>query len=394
MLLSLAPLTVSLAALGFANAQTAPEELSSSLEGYDELSLFRSLLSAAPQALSTSLSGKTSNITVIVPTNDAITAYLNESKVSDVTELNIDDIETFFSYHVLVASLKASDFGDHTVVPTLLQGEEYNNRSAGPQLEQEFGSKATGQVLIATKRTDTSRRTKRQKLSGPTVDVRAGLAQDAEMTAVDGKWGPKNVNTFQIVNKVLIPPRTCSTTIRGQGDKLGALDSSLNKTELYPTLDTTPNVTCLAPSTEAFKKAGNPHQSLSKADLTGALLAHTLKQVTYTSFLEDGMVLGTYNDTTVTVHIKGDDIYFNNAKIIEPNVLTNNGLLHILDAVIGPEDETSSTSTATASKTSADSTSAPASTSTSDSSTKDNAASAFSISYPGAVALAAGLLIF
>ena len=41
------------------------------------------------------------------------------------------------------------------------------------------------------------------------------------------------------------------------------------------------------------------------------------------------MILETYDNSTVTVHIKGDDIYFNNAKIIEPNVLTNNGLLHM-----------------------------------------------------------------
>lgn len=54
--------------------------------------------------------------------------------------------------------------------------------------------------------------------------------------------------------------------------ELSALDSALNKTGLWETLDRTPNVTCLAPSTTAFRKAGNPQISLGKADLTGALL--------------------------------------------------------------------------------------------------------------------------
>jgi uncharacterized surface protein with fasciclin (FAS1) repeats len=54
-----------------------------------------------------------------------------------------------------------------------------------------------------------------------------------------------------------------------------------------------------------------------------------LDQVTYTDYLTDGMVIGTLNKTTVRVFIKGDDIYFNNAKVIKANVLTNNGLIHM-----------------------------------------------------------------
>lgn len=57
--------------------------------------------------------------------------------------------------------------------------------------------------------------------------------------------------------------------------------------------------------------------------------AHTLKEVTYTTFLKDGQILETMGDGTVTVHIKGNDIYFNNAKIVNANVLTNNGLIHM-----------------------------------------------------------------
>jgi uncharacterized surface protein with fasciclin (FAS1) repeats len=32
---------------------------------------------------------------------------------------------------------------------------------------------------------------------------------------------------------------------------------------------------------------------------------------------------------TVKVKIQGDDIYFNNAKVVAANVLTNNGLIHM-----------------------------------------------------------------
>jgi uncharacterized surface protein with fasciclin (FAS1) repeats len=64
----------------------------------------------------------------------------------------------------------------------------------------------------------------------------------------------------------------CSTTIRGIADNLKALDNALNRSGLYPALDTSPNVTCLAPSSEAFKNAGNPDSALEPSVLQGALL--------------------------------------------------------------------------------------------------------------------------
>ncbi|KAH6884601.1 FAS1 domain-containing protein [Thelonectria olida] len=378
-----------LALLAVANAQSA-ELLSTALEDYDDLSLFRNLLAASPQALQNAITGKSTNITVLIPTNDAISAYLKSSGIQDVSSLGSSQIEIFFAYHIMSASLKSTDFDDDrgAVVPTLLKKSEFNNRTAGAQLTKEYGAGATGQVLVAGSAKSSSRRIKRQDFKGPSVTLRAGLAQDAQMTAIDGSWGPKKVNTFQVVDSVLLPPLACSTTIRSiTKGQLSALDAALNKTELYPTLDTTKNVTCLAPSTSAFKAAGDPQTSLPKSNLTHALLAHTLKEVTYTTFLEDGMILETYDNSTVTVHIKGDDIYFNNAKIIEPNVLTNNGLLHILDAVIEAEtDEPTGTSTA--------SSDSPSSTSSSSASASEsNAASASSVGFHGLVALVAGLMM-
>ncbi|POR31817.1 Uncharacterized protein TPAR_07981 [Tolypocladium paradoxum] len=384
-------LVASLALSGFANAQSA-ELLSGALKDYADLSLFRSLLSAFPKSLQSVVANKNTNITVLVPTNNAFTTYLSNSGISDVTKLGSEEIQTFFSYHILSASLKSSDFDDDRgmAIPTLLQEEKYNNRTAGPELMREFGNGATGQILFASSSNSSSRM--RRQSTSPTVMLRAGLGQDALMRAVDGAWGPNKVNSFQIIDSVLIPPKPCSVTIRSSKDILSGLDAALNKTGLYPTLDTTPNVTCLAPSTSAFREAGNPQEALSKIDLTGALLHHTLKEVTYTNYLEDGMVLGTFNNTKVRVRIMDDDIYFNNAKVIEANVLTNNGLIHILDAVIKP-DSNAPSSTSTAS-TSTASNGAPSSTSSSRASpSQSSAANVISVGFPGLVALVAGLAI-
>ncbi|KAM0233079.1 hypothetical protein ACHAP5_010546 [Fusarium lateritium] len=353
---------LSLASLSFANAQTLPEELANAIANYTSLSLFRSLVGTAPQALSQSLSDKSSNITVLIPTNDAIESYLKNSGVSDVTELNQTDLQIFFSYHILSASLASSDFDNPRglSVPTLLDDSQFNNRSAAPQIQSQFGEDAGGQVVFASKEEKMGKRAN-EDFDGPTVALRAGLAQNVKMTAVDGTWGAKNVNSYQVVDQVLQPPRSCSATVETVKDsRLDALNGALIKADLWPALDASRNVTCLAPSTKAFKDAGNPDVALSKQDLTGALLAHTLDEVAYSNYLRDGQVIGTLNNTEVRVSIRGDDIFFNNAKVIEANVLTNNGLIHILDSVIQDGGKPSSTSTGTATAGTASATSSDA----------------------------------
>jgi hypothetical protein len=57
-------------------------------------------------------------------------------------------------------------------------------------------------------------------------------------------------------------------------------------------------------------------------------------------------------DVTV-MKLSNGDIYFNDAKVISPNVLTNNGLIHVLDRVMSPNGTapgaTSTSATGTAS---------------------------------------------
>jgi transforming growth factor-beta-induced protein len=56
----------------------------------------------------------------------------------------------------------------------------------------------------------------------------------------------------------------------------------------------------------------------------------------YSTYATDGMVLQSLQGGNVTVALVDGDIYFNDAKVISPNVLTNNGLIHVLDKVMSP----------------------------------------------------------
>jgi uncharacterized surface protein with fasciclin (FAS1) repeats len=122
------------------------------------------------------------------------------------------------------------------------------------------------------------------------------------------------------LQSILEPPSTCHQTIRGI-DQLVALDNALNRSGIWPALDHAKNVTCLGPNTDAFKAAGNADQNLDQNELINALQLHTLEQPLYTNYLTDGQTVSSANNVTVTIYIRGADMYFNDAKIVLANVL-------------------------------------------------------------------------
>lgn len=117
-------------------------------------------------------------------------------------------------------------------------------------------------------------------------------------------------------------------------NKYTALFDALVRTNLTDTLNNFPNVTCLAPDNGAFKAAGDPQNSLPVANLTDALTFHTLPGAQYSTGLKDGDIFTAVNGGTVQVHVDKDGtMFFNDAKVLNMNVITNNGVIHVLDRV-------------------------------------------------------------
>lgn len=46
-----------------------------------------------------------------------------------------------------------------------------------------------------------------------------------------------------------------------------------------------------------------------------------------------------WNDLEVTVVKVGNDTYFNDAKVVTPNIITSNGVIHILDRIMSFDGE-------------------------------------------------------
>ena len=181
-----------LAVAACASAQTTSltQSLSDSLSNRTDATLFRTLLATFPEVIDglvTDASGNSptflnDGITILVPDNNAIQSFLAAEEVAPEA-LSLDQVRQVLSYHVMVKPLRGDDFSDSRglTVPTLLDGQDnlgtsLNLRSPGPELQADFGEEASGQVLFTS------------LSSTDDIMIRAGEAQDASMTAVDGDW--------------------------------------------------------------------------------------------------------------------------------------------------------------------------------------------------------------
>jgi uncharacterized surface protein with fasciclin (FAS1) repeats len=136
----------------------------------------------------------------------------------------------------------------------------------------------------------------------------------------DALYPPQLANfKGQRESRFLTLPEHCSTTIRNLS--LNSLDSAINRTGIWDDLDNSPNYTCLGPTNQAFANADHPEINLNGSALATAMHMHTIPQVLYTNFLEDGQEYLSDNNLTIRVTIQGGDLYFNDAKVTNPNVM-------------------------------------------------------------------------
>jgi uncharacterized surface protein with fasciclin (FAS1) repeats len=124
-------------------------------------------------------------------------------------------------------------------------------------------------------------------------------------------------------------PAPLSTTLQTTGlSTFASLASSANLTE---TFDNIPYSTFFIPSNEAFANANDASPSAATASL---LTGHVIPNFAgYLPNLVNGSILTTQAGSTVTVTIQGDNYYINDAMIVSSNMILENGVAHVIDAV-------------------------------------------------------------
>jgi len=180
-------------------------------------------------------------------------------------------------------------------------------------------------------------------VNGQTLAFTVGdgvMVNGANVTLAD--VGTSN-GVIHVIDKVLSPtdapnniPRTAQCT--GVHDSLVA---AVIQAELLETLQGEGPFTLFAPTDQAFADAGIDLAALNtpegKATLTDILLYHVYIGTISPTEISEGMQLQMANGDNTTFSLMSADI--NGANITIPNVMTSNGIIHVIDQVLIPPVE-------------------------------------------------------
>jgi len=136
---------------------------------------------------------------------------------------------------------------------------------------------------------------------------------------------------LSVLSPITLPESLDSTLQKTNGS---VFRNSLLQESLLDTISNTSKITVFVPGDTVLNGG-----ILNSSVLQQHILPNALG---YTPDMYDGKTYPTQNGTTVTISIKGTDYYVNNAKIVRADVITKNGVVHFIDALINPPPAPSS----------------------------------------------------
>lgn len=149
-----------------------------------------------------------------------------------------------------------------------------------------------------------------------------------------------------IIDRLLTVPQNISTTAIDLNAT--AAVGALEDVNLVNFIDTTPDLTVFLPSNDAFGAIGSAAANLTMEQITSILQYHVVNgTVGYSTTLKNGSSIATAGGMNVTIRIEGSDVYVNSAKVIVPDVLVANGVVHVIDGVLNPMNATAMPNTKT-----------------------------------------------
>jgi uncharacterized surface protein with fasciclin (FAS1) repeats len=146
-----------------------------------------------------------------------------------------------------------------------------------------------------------------------------------------------------VVNEVLIPlapPQyTVWDVIQNSPDHT-TLEAVVGLAGLDGALDSEGAYTVFAPTDAAFALVPQPIIDALLADPSGALTYiltyHVIPSEALSTDLSDGQFITTLSGVDVNISIVNGDVFINQAQVIVADIVTDNGVVHVLDAVIAP----------------------------------------------------------
>ncbi|KAK3298241.1 methyltransferase TYW3-domain-containing protein [Chaetomium fimeti] len=282
------------------------------------LSTLTSLLALVPDVVQTLSTAK--NITILAPSDTAFANLMARNPRSAELMRNPRALAGVLQYHVLMGRLLSSDFSPTPKFPSTLLKTPFTNVTDGQKV---------GLVMV-----------------NGTAKVFSGYKQVATVVTADVDFDGGNV--VHIIDTVLTVPANPSQTAINTG--LTSLAGALTAAGLVGGVNALTDVTIFAPSNDAFRTIGSALGTLAVQDLADILGYHVLarQQLRFSTDLltADQMTLATLQGQNITVRRDGSQVFVNSAKVILADILTSNGVVHVLDNVLNPFNSSATPDTA------------------------------------------------
>ena len=320
-------------ATAFATAQ----DLATVLSGQETLSTLVGLLGQVQNT--TEFLASQDKVTLFAPSNDAFANIVAEGGIFSIEQAAVDPglIEQILRYHLFKGVVKAADINEiPQFVPSylnysgiVLDGEVSGSNVTGGQvvsvnLDEEgkaivtSGIKSTSQVVVAVSLFSFRQYARTIQTNKP--------PQDLEF----------DNGVIHIIDKLLIIPLSVSATLIA--GNFTALAGAATQADLVAPLEDLSDITIFAPNNDAFQRLAASNFTATDEELASILKYHVVQgTVGYSTTLANNTKLPTLNGEELDITISADGaVFVNAARVINADILLENGVLHVIDEVLNP----------------------------------------------------------
>jgi uncharacterized surface protein with fasciclin (FAS1) repeats len=242
-------------------------------------------------------------LTVFAPIDDAFATLLEALGYTAEELLAYPGLTDILLYHVVGAQALSTDLTDGQEVTTLL-----------------------GQDVLVT-------------INENGVFINQSQVTVADITADNG--------VVHVIDAVLVPEPVVTTTVVDiivESDVHTMLEDALIATDLIGVLSGEGPFTVFAPTDEAHEALMAAlgitlEELLAYEGLSDVLLYHVVEAQALSTDLSDGQEITTLLGADVQVTITGEGVFINQAQVIVADLIADNGVVHVIDAVMLPEEE-------------------------------------------------------
>ena len=247
--------------------------------------------------------------TVFAPTNAAFEALLESLDISAEDLLNHPQLADVLLYHVVDGQVLSTDLEDGMTAETL------NNESITVDLSD--GVKINDSMVT-------------------TADI---MATNGVIHVIDAVLIP---SSFELSPESEADMPETVVDIALSSDDFSMLVSLLQKADLVTALQGDGPFTVFAPTNEAFDDLLEAlditaADLMNQPDLAKVLLYHVISGKIMSTDLADGLEADTLNETSLTFDLS-DGAKVNDSNIIAADIEAGNGVVHVIDAVLIPEN--------------------------------------------------------